>query len=491
MSLTPVATEFGQKMRIHQSSCNKDYSCALGDCPSFVTVKIKEGTGLRRRPVPALPAAEVPPPARMAGIAAGGYRIVMPGIGGTGVVTINALIATAAWIDGLNVLTLDQTGTAQKGGAVVSHVLLTTTPLDAPSRTNAGNADLILGFDLIGVANPENLRVASPERTAAVVNTDLVPTIDSIRSHTVLAGPERMLAEVTRFTRAGHNVHVDANRIAESLFGSHLAANVFLLGVAWQAGLVPVSLQSIEQAITLNGVEVAKNRQAFLWGRKYYHDAAWVEQHLAPASERETPAADRLLELRAYQNDAWARSYVEFLEQVERRAPALKDTVARNLYKLMAYKDEYEVARLLTKPDFQRRLHDQWESIEAVSYNLHPPLLRRFGVTKKLKLGPWFRVPLRLLASMKGLRGTPLDVFGWSAHRRMERELIDWYKDLIHRVMDHYDPSNPAPALEIAALPDQIRGYEQIKEQSVAAVRKTAEEKLAALTAPALASTML
>ncbi len=484
MSLNPVATEFGQKIRIHQSSCNKDYSCALGDCPSFVTVRIKEGTGLRRAPVPELPPASVGPPTRIAAIPDTGYRIFMPGIGGTGVVTINALIATAAWIDGLNVVTLDQTGTAQKGGAVVSHILLSRTPMDAPTRTNSGNADLMLGFDLIGAANPENLKVASPDRTAAVLNTGLMPTIDSIRSRTVLAGPERMLALVQQVTLVGYTVCVDASRLAESLFGTHLAANTFLMGAAWQAGLIPVSAEAMDQAIELNGVEVEKNRQAFLWGRKYYDDAPWVEKHASPRPAREEsadPVELRARELCLYQDDAYAQQYLEFLGEVERRAPALKPIVAKYLYKLMTYKDEYEVARLLTKPGFETGLHQQWEAVESVSYNLHPPMLRRFGVTRKLKLGSWFRTPLRMLASMKSLRGTPLDVFGYSAHRRMERQLIGWYRDLITELLSEYDESNAAPAVEIASLPDQIRGYERIKEESVANTKRAADDKIAAL----------
>jgi indolepyruvate ferredoxin oxidoreductase len=191
--------------------------------------------------------------------------------------------------------------------------------------------------------------------------------------------------------------------------------------------------------------------------------------------------------LRAYQNDAYANSYLEFVAEVERRAPALKETVARQLYKLMAYKDEYEVARLLTKPAFLEGVQEKWEHVESVSYNLHPPLLRRAGISRKLKLGPWFRVPLRVLASMKSLRGSPFDLFGYNAHRRMERDLIVWYKDLIRRVMDGFDEANLAAALDLASLPEQIRGYERIKELSVTQVKKAASEKLAAIEAAALA----
>jgi len=477
MSLTPVMTELGQKIRIHQSSCNKDYSCALGDCPSFVSVELKPGTGLKRKALPQLPAAEVPAPRERVN-AGQGYRIIGPGIGGTGVVTINALLATAAWIDGLQVATLDQTGSAQKGGAVVSHLLISEQPIEAPAKVNAGNADLILGFDLLGILEPKNLATASRERTAAILNTDLVPTIDSIRSRTPLGGPGQMLDLINSVTNRGRNIFVDANRLAEGLFGTHMAVNMFMTGIAYQGGLIPISAEAIEQAIEWNGVEVERNREWFAWGRKYYQDAAWVESFLKPQAKPQT-AFDRVAELREYQNEAYARSYVEFLEKIQE--PALREVAAKYLYKLMAYKDEYEVARLLTKPEFEQRVREMWEAPEAISYNLHPPLLRSFGVSKKLQLGPWFRTPLSILKRMKSLRGTPLDIFGASAHRRLERSLIAWYRQLIEEVLANLTPDNLPLALEIAALPDQIRGYEKIKEQSIAGVKQAAAEKIAAL----------
>ena len=479
MSLTPVMTELGQKIRIHQSSCNKDYSCALGDCPSFVSVDVKPGTGLKKKALPQLPAAEVPAP-RDRVQAGEGYRIIGPGIGGTGVVTINALLATAAWIDGLHVATLDQTGSAQKGGAVVSHLLVSAHPIEAPAKVNAGNADLILGFDLLGILEPKNLATAGSERTAAILNTDLVPTIDTIRNRMPLSGPGQMLDVINSVTNRGRNIFVDANRIAEGLFGTHMAVNMFMTGIAYQGGLIPISAEAIEQAIEWNGVEVDRNREWFAWGRKYYQDAAWVEGLLKPQMKAKA-GFDRVAELREYQNEAYARSYVEFLDKIQE--PALREVVARYLYKLMAYKDEYEVARLLTKPEFVERVRDMWEAPEAISYNLHPPLLRSLGVHKKLKLGPWFRTPLNVLKRFKGLRGTPLDIFGLSSHRRLERSLIGWYRQLIEEVLASLTPDNLPQALEIAALPDQIRGYEKIKEQSVATVKQTAAEKLAALRA--------
>ncbi len=484
MSLAPVETELGQKMRVHQPSCNKDYSCVLGDCPSFVTVRIKPGTGLWRPPLPRLPEVEIPEPGERVS-AGGGYRIVAPGIGGTGVVTVNALLATAATMDGLFVATLDQTGLAQKGGAVVSHLLLAEQPVEAAAKTNTGNADLLLGFDLLGAAAPENLKCAHPEKTIAVINTAETPTAQEARARRRLAGPGRLIDLVQSATRPGRTVCVDASRLAEGLFGSHMHANVFLLGVAWQAGVVPVSLGSVEAAIQLNEVEVERNLQAFAWGRKYYLDAKWVEGFL-PQPETGGAWLDRAAELERYQSRAYARQYTEFVERVANRAPELKDTVARYLYKLMAYKDEYEVARLLTKAEFERGLRDQWEAIDAVEYNLHPPLLRALGWKKKLRLGPWFRPVLRGLARLKFLRATPFDPFGWPGVRREERALIGWYHRLIGQVLDRLTPENMPLALEIAALPDQIRGYERIKLESIGAVKKLAEEKVAALKQAAL-----
>ncbi len=478
MSLTPVATPLGQKMRIHQSSCNKDYSCALGDCPSFVTVNLKPGTGLKKKPLPELPAAEVTPPRDIVR-AGSGYRILMPGVGGTGVVTVNALLATAAWIEGKHAITLDQTGSAQKGGAVVSHLLISDAPIEAPARTNSFNADLILGFDVVTLSSADNLKLAAPDRTIAVLNTHITPTIDMIRLRQ-LAGPEAQIAAIDAATSRGRNVYADANRLAEGLFGSHLASNMVVTGIAWQAGLIPLALESIEKAIEWNGVEVDKNKRAFLWGRKYYQDAAFVDSILAPRASVE-PAGDpvelRAAKLTAYQSAAYAAEYRAFVDKVAARRPELREPVARYLYKLMAIKDEYEVARLLTSAEFEAQARALWESPESLSYNLHPPLLRRFGFHRKLKLGAWFKPALQLLAALKPLRGTTLDVFGWSAHRRLERSLVPWYRDLVEKALD----ADPALAQEIVALPDQIRGYEQIKEASIEKTKQLAQQKLAAI----------
>ena len=483
LSLHPVETEYGPKTRIHQSSCNKDYSCVLGDCPSFVTVNLKPGTGQRRQPLPQLPETEAPPPRERVAIAER-YSILMPGIGGTGVVTVNALLATAAWIDGLSVITLDQTGLAQKGGAVVSSIVLSQRPIEASAKIGYGNADLLLGFDLLGAGSADNLKRAHPSRTVAVVNTAEVPTGDAIRGGARLAGPGAVVDLINTYTRKDRNLFLDASRLAEGLFASHMAVNIFLLGAAWQGGLIPISETAIEEAIRLNKVDAERNVQAFLWGRKYYHDAQAVESLIAPPA---APADDRSLverrtaDLTRYQNAAYAARYTAFVREVETRQPALAEAVARNLYKLMSYKDEYEVARLLTNPEREAQIRGMWEQVESIGYNIHPPLLRAMGLKKKMKLGSWFRAPLRMLASLKGLRGTPFDPFGYAAVRREERALIGWYEQLVRDCLDRATAENLPLAQEIVALPAQIRGYEQIKLASVGKVKALAAEKLSAL----------
>jgi len=485
MSLAPVVTEYGQKMKIHQSSCNKDYSCALGDCPSFVTVNIKPGTGLTRKSLPKLPDMDVPAPAQMAAIGADGYRILCPGVGGTGVVTVNALLATAAWLDGLSVVTLDQTGSAQKGGAVVSHLMLSQAPIEAPAKINLGNADVILGFDLVGATSGDNLKCADPDRTTIVVNSSIVPTAENIRSRNLL-GPQALIDRVDQATQRGRNVYVDANRLAESLFGSHMAVNLFMTGVAWQAGLIPITLAAIEQAVQLNGVDIERNLQTFAWGRKYYQDAKWVESIATPASRKSDAdqpfsVARRVADLTVYQSAAVAADYEAFVREISEQASELEEPVGRFLYKLIAVKDEYEVARLLTSPEFERQIDETFAQVESIGYNLHPPMLRRFGFAKKMQLGAWAKPLLRVLASLKSVRGTAFDIFGYSAHRRLERSLVGWYKDLVREALALRNSGNAAIAVELACLPDQIRGYEQIKEASITRVQQLAKEKLEAM----------
>ena len=351
MSLYPVSTEFGHKTRIHQSSCNKDYSCALGDCPSFVTVNLKKGTGLKRRPLPQLPAADVPPPREKAPI--GEYYAIL-----------GRASAARAWSRSTRCWRPRPGSTAsppsrstrrawRRRAARWSRALFSaSTRSRRPRRSDTATPTCCSASTFSALTATENLKRAHPSRTVAVVNTAEVPTGDAIRGRTHLAGPGRAVDIINTYTDRSRNVFVDASRIAEGLFASHLAVNVFLLGVAYQGGHIPLSAAAIEEAIRLNGAEADRNLAAFLWGRKYYHDARSVEDVLDPPKPKEQrpPTAEhRARELRDYQNAAYAAEYSQFVEKVAAKAPALEEPVARYLYKLMAYKDEYEVARLLTK----------------------------------------------------------------------------------------------------------------------------------------------
>ena len=482
LSLYPVETEYGQKTRIHQSSCNADYSCLLGDCPSFVSVMVEPGTGLRRRR-PQAPSVEVPEPAAKVGVGEG-YEILIPGIGGTGVVTLNALLATAALLDGLSVTTLDQTGLAQKGGAVVSGILIGPRPLELANKSSYGSLHLLLGCDLLGAAAPDTLKRADPARTIAVVNTAEIPTGENVRRGQTRFGAP-LEETINRHTRAAANRFVDASRVAESLFSSHLAANIVLLGVAYQAGYVPLSAAAIERAIELNQVEAARNVTAFRWGRKYCLEPESVE----PATPQ-PPSLDELVERRCrdlagYQDARYASRYRGRIEQARRREQAVRpgstelaEAVARHLYKLMAYKDEYEVARLLVKPSFEQQARSLFEAPRRMVYHLHPPLLRALGLKQKLALGPWFRPALRALAAMRRLRASPFDPFGYATLRRQERALIGWYEQMLEAVLDALSEDNFPLALEIVRLPDAIRGFENVKRQSIAVAERRAQELL-------------
>ncbi len=500
VSLHPVETQFGPKTRIHQSSCNADYTCAMGDCPSFVSVMIEEGSGLKKKPLPELPGISIGEPAQKV-VADGSYHVLMPGVGGTGVVTINALLATAALIEGKYIATLDQTGLAQKGGAVVSHLTIANAPIDASNRISYGSTDLLLGFDVMGAAGAASLRRVDPDQTAAVVNSHEIPTGDSIRQGlTVLSTDGHFARTVRQFTESDKSVFVDASRVAEALFGGHVYTNVFLLGVAYQAGVAPLDAKSIEQSIRLNGVQVERNLEAFRWGRQYQQDPKVLDEILGePAVPPEAQGLESLIrsrmeELTQFQNAAYAETYRQFVEEVRqaetrarRGSTKLTDAVARQLYKLMAYKDEYEVARLLTDPAFDVRVGETFEAPVKKLYHLHPPTLRALGWKRKLSLGPWVGPFLRLLAKMKWLRMTPLDPFGWVHIRREERALIEWYRETVRGLLPGLSAANLDQAVEIARIPDQIRGYEQIKLDSIVGARATVAERLAEMSRQAAA----
>ena len=398
LSVQPVDTEFGRKTQIHQSSCNKDYSCLKGDCPSFVTVDTVDGA--KKRPKPVLPdiTAMLHEPADKASCA-GGYAVYMAGIGGTGVVTVNTLLGTAGLLEGKHVRAFDQTGLSQKGGPVVSSLKLSDTPMLTSNKVGAGEAHLYLGFDILVATSPIHLEKASPDRTRAVISTSQIPTGDMVRNKDVhFPAVPGLLQSIERCTRQDVNIYLDAETLAERLFGDYMAANLIVVGAAYQAGAIPLEAASIEETIRLNGVAVEMNLQAFRWGRLYVQDRAAVERQLkalelpdeaAPASlselESRMPEAvatarqllttsgfsgevrrlaeRRIPELMLYQNTAYAQRYVEFIKKVvaveATRLPGqtrLGEAVARYLFKLMAYKDEYEVARLLLRDEFSQRV---------------------------------------------------------------------------------------------------------------------------------------
>ena len=533
MSLQKVETELGPKTQIHQSSCNQDELCLRGDCPSFVTVDVRGGGVRKPAPVP-VEASDLPEPPRRA--LPSPYRILIPGVGGTGVLTINSLLAWAALLDGKEVLSYDQTGAAQKWGAVLSSIAIcdpVQTPADGAanavphaSKVGAGQADLFLAFDAMAAADRGNLLRCGPQRTAAVINTSLLPSGEMIRDVRLDPGAERMVSEIRRVCDPGRSVELDARALAERLFGDSMATNVLALGAAFQAGLLPLSAGALESAIRLNGTAVEQNLAAFRYGRLYvgaparlapadgdlHRTAAEIAEREGATFGRRTPGYLRLLErcgqlpdpergrfafrvaeLIRYQDVEYAGRYVDAVAATARRerevmgprAPlVVTREVIRGLYKLMAYKDEYEVARLHLRGAMQARAERTFFGQVRIHYHLHPPLLRALGMRRKLRLGRWFEVPLRILASLKWLRKTRVDPFGRAEVRRLERELVDWYRGEMEEALRWLTPDNQPRVAELARLPDEIRGYERLKVEGAARARKRAGELQRELRAP-------
>jgi indolepyruvate ferredoxin oxidoreductase len=502
LSVTPVETEFGLKRRIDQSSCNKDMTCLNGFCPSFVTV---EGANLRKpKPaglqdilalpleVPALPKTAEP------------WSIVIAGVGGTGVITLAQILGWAAHIDGRGIAVLDQIGLAQKYGGVTSHVRIAATPegLHA-SKIGVGEADLLLGCDLVQAAASEVLARGARGRTAAVVNSHAAPTGAFTRhpDATVAAAP--LLKRIAGVS--GTIWSEDLTTHATALFGDSIAANMMLLGAAWQKGLVPLHLEVIDQAIALNGVAIEANRRAFALGR---HVAARPDAVRAAVLQARSPRDDerrsqdleetiarRHAHLTGYQGHALAERYRAFVERIrdaeESALPGQRDltaAVALAYHKLLAIKDEYEVARLLCDPAFSASLDAQFEPGGRVTYHLAPPLLARTdpatGRPKKMRFGPWLKPFLYTLASLKGLRDTPLDPFGYSGERRAERGLVKQYEQDVATVLATLAPDNHAVAVALARLPEDIRGFGPVKMASMERAAERRAALLEAFTAP-------
>jgi len=486
LSVQPVETEFGRKTRIDQTTCNTDYSCLNGDCPSFVTVKPdhRASAGTRRaqgRP-PAAPAVPDVPTQRK------DTNVFLAGIGGTGIVTVNQIIATAALTTGYEVLGLDQTGLSQKAGPVVSHLRLVAGDEAPTNRVSPGAADLFLAFDLLVGADPKNAVRTDPEVTAVVASTSMTPTGDMVADPR-LSYPDTDLL-LARLGRTAQNMlSLDALAIAQQLFGSIESANLLLVGAAHQIGKLPIPAAAIEKAITLNGVAVQANISAFRWGRALAVDPGLAPTRPSPKRTRGSAELERRIEasgtqgetrrlltvraprLEAYQNAKLALGYIDAVTDAWRAEQALgsgtdfSEAVASNLYKLLAYKDEYEVARLLTAPEFLDTVHAQ-AGPGRVYFNLHPPILRAMGMERKIQLGPWFRPAMRLLARFKFVRGTWFDPFGHTALRRLERRLASDYREQVKTLASGLSPGTYDVAVRLASLPGQLRGYEDIKAAS-------------------------
>jgi indolepyruvate ferredoxin oxidoreductase len=493
LSVQPVQTEFGRKTAIHQSSCNVDYSCLDGDCPSFLTVR--PGRRRPRRRADEVAADALPEPAP----AGDEFTVRITGIGGTGVVTLAQILATAAFLDGRHVRMLDQIGLAQKGGAVVSDIKVTAAPVAQAGKMAAGECDLYLACDSLVGTDPAHLRAADPGRTTAVVSTTEVPTGRMVADPGV-AFPAASRVRSALDAATARAFYLDARGLAEELFDDDQFANILQLGAAYQTGAIGLTAASIERAIEINGAAVAANIQAFRRGRQAIADPDGLRQDpdgtAQPAGRPDAPrvrslvAAEpgtelaRLLDIRipdlvAYHNEAYAAEYARFVERVRQKAPRLGEAVARNLYKLMAYKDEYEVARLSLDPRLGAEIAERFGDGARIAYRLHPPVLRALGMRRKIALGPWFRVVFRALHAARRLRGTPLDPFGRTRIRRTERALITEYRQAVDQALD-LAPEHPL-AIELAELPDQVRGYEHIKLDNVAAYRTRQSDLLAAL----------
>jgi indolepyruvate ferredoxin oxidoreductase len=483
LSVEPVETEFGRKRAINQSSCNKDYSCVNGFCPSFVTI---EGGGLKKRkaaqskndeledlPLPRIPAISHP------------YGILITGVGGTGVVTIGALIGTAAHIEGKGVTVLDMTGLAQKGGAVFSHVRIGNKPEDIHAvRIAAGEADLVLGCDLVVAASDDAIAKMQTGVTRAVINHSMTPTAEFTRNADLQFPIADMVATIQEEVTPANADFIDAAGLATGLMGDAIATNLFMMGYAFQKGLLPLNLESIMQAIQLNGVAIDMNRQSFTWGRRAAHNLQAVTEIAEPKGELpqsqvmsenlDQTIARRVKYLTAYQDAAYAARYTALIEKVraaeKQIAPgkqSLTEAVAKYHFKLLAIKDEYEVARLYTDGEFLKRVAQTFDGDYKIHFHLAPPIFSKpdpvTGEMQKAEFGPWMLTAFKLLNKLKFLRGTALDIFSYSAERKMEKQLLADYEKTLADLIAGLNKHNHATAVEIASVPEHIRGFGHVK----------------------------
>ncbi len=497
LSILPKETEFGRKRQIDQSSCNKDFSCVKGFCPSFVTVyggKLKKSKGsgatvdFSTLPSPAIPNLDQP------------YDLLITGVGGTGVVTIGALLGMAAHLESKGVTVLDQTGLAQKGGAVTSHVRIAANPEDIHAvRIAAGSADLVLGCDNVVAGGKDALAKMRSGKTRAIVNTNEAMPGGFTRSPN-LVFPKQDIDSAIADAVGNENVQfVDATRLATAILGDSIATNLFMLGYAWQMGTVPVSEDALMRAIELNGVAIEANKRAFNWGRMAAVDADQVENAAGSAGNEQTFAdslddivAKRKEFLTNYQNAAYAQRYEDLVRKVEAAEQSqaeglngLAEAVARYYFKLLAYKDEYEVARLHTDTGFKRKVESAFEGKVKVKYNLAPPIFSKqdpeTGEMRKKEYGPWMYGAFKLLAKLKGLRGTALDIFGYTEERKMERQLIADYETDVAEILKRLNHESHALCVELASIPEDIRGFGHVKLAHLSTAKTHRDDVLAKL----------
>ncbi|HXD07273.1 MAG TPA: indolepyruvate ferredoxin oxidoreductase family protein, partial [Burkholderiaceae bacterium] len=500
VAVLPHETPMGRKRRIDQTGCNKDYSCAKGFCPSFVGVtggKLRKKSGALTSAKQSFHERTAALPQPAAHEWTGPWDLLVTGVGGTGVVTVGAVIAMAAHLEGKSASVLDFMGFAQKGGSVLSFVRLA----DRPSRLNqvridTQQADAILACDLVVGASSDALQTVRHGRTRILANTHPIPVAESLRNPDADLMREDMLAKM-RFVAGDAQVETfDAQSLAEEFLGDTVTSNVLAMGYAWQRGLVPLSLAAMEQALRLNGVAIESNLLAFSLGRLAAHDPAALArlrtaQDAAPAEDESLEAliARAKTHLRGYQNAAWADRFERLVRDVQQREAVLDGggaqrftaAVARSLLKLMSYKDEYEVARLYTDGSFEARLKEQFEGDVKLEFHMAPPLLARPAngqPPRKMIFGSWMRHALKLLAHGKALRGTALDVFGYTHERRLERSLIDQFEARVRELLPTLDAQRLAIAAQIASVPMSVRGFGHVKLANLALAQAREAELL-------------
>ncbi|MEM7732860.1 MAG: indolepyruvate ferredoxin oxidoreductase family protein, partial [Pseudomonadota bacterium] len=478
-----VETEYGRKRQIDQSACNKDFSCVEGFCPSFVTVhgaKLKKGeTGVANSEIPSVPAPTL-------SALNHSFGVIITGVGGTGVVTVGAVLGMAAHLEGRGTAIIDMAGLAQKGGEVSSHLRIAPTPEDIKSiRIAASGADLILGCDMVTASTQKVLGSIHKGRTRVVVNT-FEKLSGEFTQNVDFSFPTQRIIRTLRET-AGDDMTavVDAQRAAISLLGDAIGANMFMLGFAWQRGGLPVGEEAIMRAIEMNGVQIPMNQMAFQWGRVAAHDMSLLPvmpeaksnplEHRQLSETLDETVARRVARLTAYANRKYADRFagrVEHVRQAEKAVggdETLSEIVARNLFKLMAIKDEYEVARLYTEGSFAKQMAHQFESWDSLEFHLAPPLFSKTnekGELQKRRYGPWVMKAFGWLARCRSLRGSALDVFGYTAERKMERELLAGYEQVIEEIVSGLSDKNLSAAKALAAYPETIRGFGHVKERN-------------------------